>query len=286
MSEVVESPRRPIIRYHGGKWKLAPWIIQNLPPHHTYVEPYGGGGSVLLRKPRSYAEVYNDLDQEVVNLFTMARDRGAELRRALELTPFARVEFDLSYQPSADPLEQARRTVVRAFQGFGSAAATGERSGFRSTSARSGTTPAHDWRNYPEAFASIIDRLRGVVIENRDALAVIEHHDRPGTLHYVDPPYVHSTRAPGNPHCKKGYRFEMSDDQHVALAGVLRSLRGMVVLSGYPSPLYEKLYADWTQVERPAMADGARPRTECLWLNVAAERGLLFRQMPLAMEVA
>lgn len=88
---------RPIVRYFGGKWKLAPWIIQHLPQHRVYVEPFGGGGSVLLRKPRSYAEVYNDLDGEIVNLFLIARDHGQELQQKLELTPFARDEFNGSF---------------------------------------------------------------------------------------------------------------------------------------------------------------------------------------------
>ncbi len=255
---------------------LAPWIIEHFGPHHTYVEPYGGGGSVLLRKPRCYAEVYNDLDDEVVNLFTVARDRGEELRRALELTPFSRAEFDMSYQPSGDPLERARRMVVRSFQGFGSAAACGEKSGFRSTSSRSGTTPAMDWMHYPEALEAVVGRLKGVVIENRDAMAVMAHHDRPNTLHYVDPPYVHSTRSLKVNHSdhRKSYKHEMTDQQHEELAAFLQTLAGAVVISGYASPLYERLYGEWHRVDRLALADGARPRIESLWLNANAERGI------------
>ena len=117
-------PSRPILRYHGGKWILAPWIISHFPPHRVYVEPFGGAASVLLRKPRSYAEVYNDLDREIVSLFRVARERGEELRRALELTPFARQEYLEAWHPSDDPLEQARRTVIRAYMGFASAAVT------------------------------------------------------------------------------------------------------------------------------------------------------------------
>lgn len=284
-SPAQPEPRRPLIRYHGGKWKLAPWILQHLPPHHTYVEPFGGGGSVLLRKDRSYAEVYNDLDDDVVNLFRVARDQGARLRRALELTPFARSEFELSYETTADPFEQARRMVVRAFQGFGSAAACGEKSGFRSTSSRSGTTPAMDWRNYPDALAAITGRLQGVVIENRDAKVVMAHHDRPATLHYVDPPYVHSTRSSLVRHNSHGksYRHEMSDDAHRELAVFLRGLVGMVVLSGYESPLYADLLGDWLKVETQSHADGARPRIECLWLNPSAAARL--KQPSLALVV-
>ena len=253
--------KRPILRWHGGKWMLANWIIAHLPKHRVYVEPFGGAGSVLLRKPRSYAEIYNDLDGEVVNLFRVARDSGAELRRALELTPFARDEFIESYAPTGDPVEQARRTVVRSFMGFGSNSHN-KATGFRANSNRSGTTPAHDWRNYPDAFVDVIERLRGVCIENRDAVAVMKAHDGDETVHYVDPPYVAATRDKGG-----DYRHEMTDADHEALADELHQLRGSVVLSGYASPLYDSLYRDWQRVERNALADGARPRTEVLWIS-------------------
>lgn len=263
------NPRRPILRYHGGKWKLAPWIISNFPEHRVYVEPYGGGGSVLLRKPRSYAEVYNDLDGEVVNLFRVARQLPDELCKAIQLTPFSRYDFVQSYEPAEDPVEQARRTVVRSFMGFGSGAACGNATGFRANSNRSGTTPARDWANFPKALAAVAERLAGVVIENRDALKVMAAHDGPETLHYVDPPYVHSTRHAGNKYCKKGYRFEMSDDDHRRMASLLKQLRGAVVVSGYPCDLYDReLFADWKRIEnRGAHADGARDRVEVLWLR-------------------
>ena len=261
---------RPILRWHGGKWKLAEWIIQHLPNHRVYVEPFGGAASVLLRKPRSYAEVYNDLDGEVVNLFRVAREHGDELRRALELTPFARDEFSESYAPCCDPIEQARRTVIRSFMGFGSNAHN-QVTGFRANSNRSGTTPAQDWRNYPAAFVAIIDRLRGVVIENREAAAVMVAHDGPDTVHYVDPPYVAGTRDHGS-----DYRHEMTDADHKSLADVLRGLSGAVVLSGYRSGLYDDLYSDWRRIDRKAHADGARDRIECLWLSPKCPNGQLF----------
>lgn len=267
------TPTRPIVRYHGGKWKLAPWIISHFPPHRVYTEAYGGGGSVLLRKVRSYGEVYNDLDGEIVNLFRVVRDRGAELRVLLELTPFARDEFFSSYDPTDDPLEQARRTVIRSHMGFSSAAASGEKTGFRANSNRSGTTPAHDWANYPARLEPVIERLRGLVIENKDALDVMAQHDGPDTLHYCDPPYVHETRSIWDPYCKKGYRHEMTHEQHRAFAVFVRGLRGMVIVSGYACALYDEILGDWQQFKRQAHADGARDRVEVLWLNrVAAQQ--------------
>lgn len=255
---------RPIVRYHGGKWRLAPWIISYFPEHRVYVEPFGGGGSVLLRKPRSYAEIYNDMDNEIVNLFRVAREHGGELFRLLEMTPFSRADFEESYKPAASEIEQARRTVVRSFMGFGSNAHN-KATGFRANSNRSGTTPSHDWANYPDCFKHVVKRLRGVTIENRDACAVVRHHDSQETLIYADPPYVLDSRADSNP----DYRFEMSNADHETLAECLRSVQGMVVLSGYPTSLYESLYGDWTRVECTAFADGAAKRTECLWLNSA-----------------
>lgn len=278
------TPKRPIMRYHGGKWKLAPWIISHFPKHRVYVEPYGGGGSVLLRKPRSYAEIYNDLDGEIVNVFRMARSRGEELREQLKLTPFAREEFQICYEQTDDPLEMARRTISRSFMGFGSGAATqgmnrraGPGTGFRANSNRSGTTPAHDWKTYSERFDQIIERLRGVVIENRPGMQVMESHDGPETLHYVDPPYVLSTRDDK----RSDYRFEMTDTEHVELAEFLKSLRGHVILSGYPSELYQDLYGDWTRIDRAAFADGAKKRTECLWISpgiVASQKTFSFAE--------
>jgi DNA adenine methylase len=264
-----ESPKRPALRYHGGKWRLAEWIVSLMPAHKVYVEPFGGGASVLLRKPRTHGEIYNDLDGEIVNVFKVLRDRGAELRTALELTPFSRVEFLRSYEPSTDEVEQARRTIVRSYQGFGSAAVCGETSGFRANSERAGTTPAHDWRNYPCNVGDLVERLRGVTIEQRDATVVMHKHDGPDTLHYVDPPYVHSTRSEKvrGTVSRKAYRHELTDDQHIQLAGVLHDLRGAVVLSGYRCTLYDELYKDWERIDRKTRGDGAVARVESVWVS-------------------
>lgn len=266
----LQYPRpRPILRYHGGKWRKRNWIISHFRPHRIYTEAYGGGGSVLLAKERSHAEVYNDLDSEIVNLFRVVRERGLEIRAALALTPYARDEYRQSFLPSDDPMEQARRTVIRSFMGFGSnALCRSAKSGFRSNSNRSHTTPAHDWANYPAALDRIIKRLQGVIIENRHALDVLACHDGVETLHYVDPPYVHSTRtAWAGRGSRAGYRHEMTDQDHQEMAMALRRLSGTVILSGYRCPIYDDLFSDWQRFDDSALADGARPRLESLWIK-------------------
>lgn len=273
----IIAPRRPVLRWHGGKWKLAPKILPYLPPHHTYTETYGGAASILLRKPRSYAEVYNDLDDEVVTLFRVLRDErlAPRLIEALRLTPFARVEFQDAYQPSDDPVEIARRLVVRSFMGVGTdAAASDITGGFRCNTSRKWQLPAHDWGRIPDNLLLIMDRLQGVVIENRPAMQIMAQHDREGALHFVDPPYLWATRGQHSS-SNKLYRHEMTDAQHAELLAFLRTLRGGVVLCGYASALYDDALGDWTRVELPALADGARPRTEVLWINAQAWDGLI-----------
>jgi DNA adenine methylase len=283
----MNAPTRPVLRWHGGKWKLAPWIISHFPRHRVYVEPFGGAASVLLRKPReiSYAEVYNDLDEEVVGLFRIlqAPPHAERLIELLRLTPFARGEFERAYEPCEDPIERARRLVIRSYMGFGSNAhassSKGHRAtGFRANSNRSGTTPARDWFNYPDCLADIVERWRGVIVERRNAFDVIAQHDGPQTLFYLDPPYMHETRSAGAVNHfdikYRMYRYEMSDADHGRLLEVICAVEGMVVLSGYSAPLYEQQLGSWRRLEVDAYADGARERTEVLWLNPACAAAL------------
>lgn len=266
---MTTMPTRPLLRYHGGKWLLAPWIIQHFPPHRTYVEPFCGAASVLLRKPRSYCEVINDLSTQVVTLFQVLRSPAArDLARVVGLTPFSRAEFEAAFAPTDDPVEAARRMIIRSHQGFGASGTLGHSTGWRASSTRCGSTPAQDWAGLPQAIVDVAARLAGVFIDQRPALEVIDRHDRPDTLFYVDPPYVAETRGRGNPYDPKhSYDAEMTDDDHHVLLARLRQCAGMAAVSGYRTALYDEALADWRRVERPSMADGARPRIECLWLS-------------------
>lgn len=278
MTDGLSPVKRPLVRWYGGKWRLAPKLLGFFPAHRIYVEPFGGGGSMLLRKPRSYGEVYNDLDAEIVNLFRVLRDdvQACRLVEQLRLTPFAREEFEQSFEVVDDPVERARRLIVLSFMGFGANGHSRYQTGFRSNCTRSGTTPAQDWQNYPGLLPLAIERLRGVVIESMDARKCMAKHDTAGTLHYVDPPYVMSTRWKGDPtgRERRGYVHELTDDDHVELLTFLRSLKGMVVLSAYTHPIYECGLDGWQRHEIATYADGARPRTEVVWLNPATVAAL------------
>lgn len=271
---------RPVLRYHGAKFRLAPWILSFFPRHQCYVEPFGGSAAVLLQKQRVAAECYNDLDGDVVRIFRLLRDpsTAAELQRRAALTPFSRDEFDWSYEPAIDDMDAAHKMIVRSFFGHGSDSATrGCRTGFRAKLTEGRALPAAEWSNWSNAVPAFTRRLMGVVIENRNALEVIERMDHPDTLFYCDPPYVHETRSAlkGRSSKTHGYRHEMKDDDHRRLAEVLNAASGMVLLSGYPSPLYDKeLYPHWDRFERRHMADGGKSRTEVVWLNKACADAL------------
>lgn len=270
------TPDRPILRYFGGKFRMAPWLVAQLPAHAVYVEPFGGAGSVLIHKDRAKAEVFNDVDGEIVNLFKVLRDNGQKLIEQLRFTPYARKEFKLSHEPAAEPIEQARRTIIRSFFGIGAMRTyvkldgSISASGFeKSTSWNRGATASMAWANFPDSLHAIIDRLAGVIIEDKDALEVMHDHDAEQTLHYVDPPYCHNSRPDAR---KSRYRHEMKIDDHEGLAATLERMRGMVIISGYRCPLYDRLYAHWERRDFSAMAFLQKPRTECIWLrNIAGD---------------
>lgn len=264
---------RPVLRYFGGKWRLAPWIISHFPDHKLYVEPFGGAASVLLRKKRSFGEIYNDLDDAVVNVFRVLRDpaQSSELIDRLKLTPFSRAEFIAARTPCDDPVSRAWGYIVRSFMGFGAVPEVRGGTGFRANSWSSRTPAALDWSSLGDAYPSVVDRLKGVVIESLPAIDVIEKYDAADTLFYLDPPYVHETRSDAK---KQSYREELTDHDHQRLIEFARGLDGLVVLSGYRSELYDDLLVGWRRVDREFTGNYQRKHTESLWLNASCQEAL------------
>ncbi|MBM0256354.1 DNA adenine methylase [Micromonospora sp. 4G55] len=254
----------PPVPYYGAKGRLAPAIVRLLPAHQHYVEPFCGSLAVLLAKPPSARETVNDLDGELVTFWRVLRDRPADLEEAVRLTPHARAEHELTYQPTTDELETARRVFVKLTQGR---AGQMTRTGWRY---RIGIdTDSNSIQSYLDRFRRRIDpaaqRLWRVSLECLPALDIIRRYDHPDVLFYVDPPYLASTRA------GTGYRIEMPHpEQHRELATALRASRAAVVLSGYPSELYDQLYQGWYVEEIPTQTvqGGAGKATrEVLWSN-------------------
>lgn len=244
----VEKIKSPFLKYPGAKWKLAPWIISHMNPHHTvYTEVFGGGGNVLLRKEKCRTEVYNDLDSSLVNLFRVLRDNKPELEKRLRFTLWSREDYKNTWEKpnKSCSIEWARQTLVRAWMGFGGL--QGKLTGFRTSipqDSRRRATCA-DWSALLSQIDQIQARLQNVIIENVPAIDALSRYDRPDAVHVVDPPYLGELRK------SNLYAYEMEDaESHKELAELLRSLKGQVLLCGYDSELYEGLFSGWHKAHK------------------------------------
>jgi DNA adenine methylase len=266
--------KHPLVIYHGSKWRIAPWIISHFPKHRIYIELFGGSAAVLLNKGRGEVEIYNDLDGELVNLLRVTRDQGPQLAEKIYLTPYSREEFIAAFVPADNPVEQARRTFIRSFMGFGSgyvsysSKCAHPENGFRSNWKIPGNHANLDWLKLPANLLQITERLRGVVLENLPYQDLIIRNDSPGTLVYADPPYVPETRD-----CGSDYKHEFSEQDHIELAKVLHECAGPVVVSGYHSEIYNDLYYGWKVFEKRTRTMQNSPRTEVIWVK-GYEKGL------------
>lgn len=251
-----------ILKYPGGKWRIAEWIIGQFPAHKVYCEPFFGSGGIFFNKSPSAIETINDIDGNVVNLFKVCRERPAELAAALELTPWAREEYINCYDMTVgDEVERARRTVVRFHQSFGTS--NSSRASWRNVQAFGGPKVTAQWRELPEIVFNVCDRLKDAQIENIDALTLIERYNNPDTLLYIDPPYLQSLRK------HNLYKYEMKDIRHIELLELLKVSKSKICLSAYDSELYNGMLKDWYINEKPTQAQGGRMRVEKLYMNYA-----------------
>lgn len=263
------QPVKPPFAYYGGKMTLGPAIAELLPKHDHYVEPFAGSLAVLLAKKPSRAETVNDLDGDLVTFWRVLRDRPDELCRAAEMTPHSRLELADAWSDAHDELEQARRVWVRLTQSRGHSL---KRTGWKFSKRIEVGHASQRVASFANRMPDSAERLRGVTLENRDALDVIRDYGSEATAClYVDPPYLGSTRA-------TNYRVEMTaDDAHVALADALNECKASVVLSGYDAPLYAELFDGWHRLDlaAPTTLSGDTDRVEVLWSNVPlGDRGL------------
>lgn len=247
---------RPALDYFGGKWKHASKIIEVFPDHKTFVDVFCGAASITLRKPRSKNEIINDVNSELINFFTILRNRNLELRLALEATPYGRDEYYACRADCEDELERARRTVVKSWFGIGDS--LDNETGFRVSLSQGGST-TKPWLTYVDYLHVYANRLRGIIIENLDFAECIERYDKNDTLFYLDPPYVKDTRSK-----KHAYKHDWHDADHARLLELLPNIKGHFVLSGYDHVSYSALpYRRLTFAATSQQGD----RTEVLWIS-------------------
>lgn len=272
----MKTALAPPFAYHGSKVRIAERIVATFPEHGHYVEPFAGSLSVLLAKAPSVHETVNDIDEDLMTFWRVLRERPSDLVRVCQLTPHSRAERNLAAeflnsprrQADVGDLETARLVWVALSQGRGGVLRrTGWKYHIDPAGSRSGSMPSR-LDGFLERLAAVAERLHRVSLECRPALEVIRAYGEfPGVLLYVDPPYLGSARS-DNP---RQYRHELHREaEHRELAEALHACRARVVLSGYPSALYDRLYGDW-HVTRIGAATGQggvwQARTEVLWSN-------------------
>ncbi|PYG84902.1 site-specific DNA-adenine methylase [Ruminiclostridium sufflavum DSM 19573] len=250
-----------VLKYPGAKNRLASWILEYIPEHEVYLEPYFGSGAVFFNKQPARIETINDLNVDVVNYFRVLRDNKDELISALRLTPYARDEYEAAYKISDkdSDAERARKFAVRCWQGFG--CSNLYKNGFRSSQQGSSPATTKAWREYPETLQLANKRLLQAQIENLPAVELIKRYDTEDVFIYADPPYLQGTRK------NYLYRHEMKDCEHEELICLLKKHPGKVLLSGYDNDMYNSCLKEWSKVSKNTTVEKGLRRTENLWMN-------------------
>lgn len=259
----------PPLKWHGGKYYLAQQIVALMPPHLHYVEPFAGGLSVLLTKtPEGISEVVNDLNGGLSNFWKVLQreDQFAKFHRILQAVPFSQSEWEAAEKEGPDEVDRAVNFFIRCRQSL--AGRMGTFAPLSKTRTRRGMNEqASAWISAVDSLPAVHARLRRVSVLNRDALEVIRLEDTPKTLFYLDPPYLAATRT-----AEDVYAHEMGEKAHADLLSTIRKCKGSVMLSGYPSELYDKSLKDWNRHEFPIpnqAASGKQKRRmiEVIWAN-------------------
>jgi len=255
---------KSVLKYPGSKWKLSDWIVDMIPEHHSYVEPFFGSGAVFFKKEPSNIETINDLDGDVYNLFKVIRDNPEGLARSVSMTPYSRQEYDQSFKcdDCIDEIEKARIFLVRCWQGHGFRT-NGYKVGWKNdVQGRESAYSVRNWYRLPQWIIDVTDRLKQVQIESRPALEVINRFKYENVLIYLDPPYLLSTRSANQ------YKYEMTEQDHVELLEAIINHPGKIILSGYESELYHDYLKGWHTEKRASYVQYySKQSKEIIWMN-------------------
>jgi DNA adenine methylase len=274
--------------YFGSKLRIAAKMHDKLPPHNAWVELFCGSAAMTLAKKAAPIEVINDINSDIVNFYEQLRNRGNELLRKIELTPYAREELHLARVSTAhvSKLERARRFFISAMMAvngsFGPA-----KGGFSTSNSYSRNrmeARVNRWNSVPDYLVKVVERLRQVRVENKDALLLFkEFANRPATLAYFDPPYL-GERIRGYDH------DEDSEKYHEALLKAAIKAKCMVFISGYANDLYTDYLTKqngWHRKVIQAVTKGSNgksfKRQEIIWFNSAFTEALKSGRVPITL---
>lgn len=281
----IRWPVKSPFGYYGAKSRIAKQIIENIPPHNAWVEAFCGSTAITLAKKPAPIEVINDKDDQIINLFQQLRSNYEELCKQIRLTPYSRAEYQkaLLNEPNISPLEKARRFLVANMMTINATHAS--KSGFSvSHSYARGNKEArvNRWYKLPERLEKVVDRLRSVRIENRDAKDILlTFQFRPATLVYLDPPYF----------VKRDHKYTIDAndrDFHEELLKICIKSKCMIMISGYENELYDKMLTKkrgWSKLTINAFTKGTNgktfSRTEVLWTNERCDKALRLNKVPI-----
>lgn len=260
---------KAILKYPGAKNRIAKWIVEYIPNHKVYCEPFLGSGAVFFNKKPCYNEILNDLDDEVYNFFNVLRTHPVELIEAINLTPYSRREYQAAYSKVAiDELEKARLFAVKCWQSFG--CGNKYKNGFRQGIGARSPNPAKGWKELPQTISLAAERIKNAQIEQKDAVELIKSLHGKDTFIYVDPPYLQSTRK------KYLYNHEMSDEKHIELLKAICESDCKIMISGYDNDLYNEYLKGWHKENKNTTAERSVKRVETIWMNYEIEKQLEF----------
>jgi DNA adenine methylase len=253
---------------HGGKSYLKEWLISLFPKNYEqmrYVEPCGGACSVLLNKLVSREEIYNDLDHGMYNLFYYLKTQPDEFIDKVKDIDYSQDSFEAAKNGTTEGLEGAVNELVLRRMSRG-----GLQTHFSWSERKRGGRPGdvNAWINFKtHHLPKIAERFKDVQVMNKHVVDLVHELDAEDVLWYIDPPYLPSTRS-----VKSAYNVEMSEEEHILLSQLLKEAKGKMVLSGYYSPLYAKLYKGWTMqvkeiANHSAQSKKKERRLECVWTN-------------------
>lgn len=260
-----------VLKYPGSKWRIVDKLVELIPPHHTYLEPYLGSGAVFFRKSPSDIETVNDLDWDVVNLFQCIQTDPEKLARLVMTTPYSRQMYDDAFKsdPIMEVLSEGNRFLkacqflVRCWQGHGFRS-NGYKVGWKNdVQGRERMYALWNWYRLPEWVIEIAERLRRVQIECSPALELIVRYDYENVFMYLDPPYLLGTRC-GK---QKQYKHEMSDEEHEEMLQKAIGSKAKIMISGYASEMYDDMLSGWRRKEFRSHAEMGSRRTEVVWMN-------------------